>query len=106
MLSANLPEMMEAYFQLVESWLPDCRLNAKKLYGCRGMVTNARSSNTCLMLHWVDWVGETFIAGGGWCAHYFYDYYLHTGDMDFLKNRCVPLLKDVALFYEDILSGT
>ncbi|MEI7902982.1 MAG: glycoside hydrolase N-terminal domain-containing protein, partial [bacterium] len=106
MMSANLPEMMEAYFRLVESWLPDCRVNAKKLYGCRGMVTNARDSNTCLLLHIVDWVGEMFIAGGGWCGHYFYDYYLYAGDREFLKQRCVPLLKEVALFYEDILSGS
>ena len=86
--------------------IPDCRTNARKLYGCRGMVTNARASNTCLLLHTVGWVGEQYIAGGGWLAHFFYDYYLFTGDKEFLENRAVPLMKEVALFYEDLLEGT
>jgi len=106
MLSANLPELMEAYFRLVESWLPDCRLNARKLYGCRGIVTNARASNTCLLLHWGGWPGELYTAGAGWLAHYFHEYYLYTGDREFLRKRVVPLLKEIALFYEDLLAGT
>lgn len=108
MMTANLPELMEPYFRLVESWLPDCRLNARKLYGCRGIVTNARASNNCLLLHWGlgGWVGEQFISGAGWLAHYFYDYYLFTGDRTFLAQRVVPLLKEVALFYEDLLAGS
>jgi len=107
-MSLNLPELMEPYFRLVESWLPDCRLNAKKLYGCRGIVTNARASNNCLLIHWGagGWHADQFIAGAGWLAHYFYDYYLFTGDRDFLAKRTVPLLKEIALFYEDLLSGT
>ena len=105
-MSANLPELMAPYFSLVESWLPDCRLNARKIYGCRGIVTNARASNTCLLLHWVGWVGEQFISGAGWLAHYFYDYTLFTGDREFLRKRTVPLLKEIVLFYEDLLAGT
>jgi len=106
MMSANLPEFMQAYFALVESWLPDCRLNARKLYGCRGIVTNARASNTCLLIHWGRWPGELYIAGAGWLAHYFHDYTLYTGDRAFLAKRVVPLLKEIALFYEDLLAGT
>jgi hypothetical protein len=106
LLSSNLPELMEPYFDLVESWLPDARTNARKLYGCRGIITNARASNTCLLLHWGRWPGEQYIAGAGWLAHYFYDTYLFTGDRSFLAKRVVPLLKETALFYEDLLAGT
>ena len=106
MMSANLPEFMDAYFRLVESWLPDCRTNARKLYGCRGIVTNARASNTCLLLHWGHWPGELYISGAGWLAHYFHEYYLYTGDREFLRKRLVPLLKEIALFYEDLLAGS
>ena len=42
----------------------------------------------------------------GWMSHFFYDYYLYTGDKEFLKKRAVPLLKETALFYEDLLAGT
>lgn len=108
MLSANLPEFMESYFRLVESWLPDCRLNARKVYGCRGVVSNARASNNCLLLHWGKggWVAEQLIGCMGWMAHFFYDYYQFTGDREFLARRAVPLLKETALFYEDLLAGT
>ena len=108
MISANLIEFMESYFRLVESWLPDCRHNAKRVYGCRGVVSNARASNNCLLIHWGEkgWVAEQFIGGLGWMAHFFYDYYLFTGDREFLAKRTVPLLKEIALFYEDLLAGT
>jgi hypothetical protein len=106
MMSCNMPELMESYFSTVESWLPDCRLNAKKLYGCRGIVSNPRASNTCLLLHWGRWPGEQCIGCMGWMAHFFYDYYLFTGDKKHLAKRAIPLLKETALFYEDLLAGT
>jgi alpha-L-fucosidase 2 len=106
LLSCNLPELMHPYFDLVESWLPECRLNARKFYGCGGAMSNARASNTCLLLHWDPWPGEQAISCLGWLAHFFYDYYLFTGDKVFLAERVVPLLQEVVLFYEDLLQGT
>ncbi len=106
LMSCHLPELMESYFRLVESWMPDCRLNARKFYGCRGAVSNARASNVCLLLHWGRWPGEQLISCLGWMAHFFYDYTQFTGDREFLEKRAVPLMKDVALFYEDLLAGT
>jgi len=103
-LSANMLECMEGYFRLIESFVPDCRENARKIYGCRGILTNSRASNNCLMLHWGGgWPGQFWTAGAGWLAHWFYDYYLYTGDRDFLSKRTVPLLKEIAAFYEDFL---
>jgi alpha-L-fucosidase 2 len=104
--SANLPDLMEGYFQTMESFYPEWRLNARRIYGCRGVLCNARASNTCLMLHWGRWPGVFWTAGTGWLASFFADYYFYTGDREFLATRCVPLLKEVALFYEDFLAGT
>jgi hypothetical protein len=42
-------------------------------------------------------------AGAGWAAQFFFDYYLYTGDRDFLLNRALPFMKEAALFYEDFL---
>ena len=106
LLSCGMPDLMESYLDLVESWVPDCRVNAKKFYGCRGIMSNPRASNTCLLLHWGRWPGEQLISCMGWMAHFFYDYYLFTGDREFLAKRAVPLLKETALFYEDLLAGT
>ena len=42
----------------------------------------------------------------GWCVRPFWDHYLVTGDLDFLRKRVVPAYKDLALFYEDFLTVT
>ena len=104
--SANLPELMEGYFRLMESFYPEWRLNAKRIYGCRGVFTNARASNTALELHWGGWQGVFWTAGCGWLASFFSDYADYTGDREFLAKRCVPLLKEIAAFYEDFLIET
>jgi hypothetical protein len=36
----------------------------------------------------------------------FWDHYLTTGDLDFLRKRVVPAYKDLAFFYEDFLTVT
>jgi len=103
-LSANMPELLGAYFNLVESFIPDWRENARKYYGCRGIAAGTRVSNNGLLLHWHErFPGAAWTAGAGWLAHWYYDYYLYTGDRDFLAKRAVPYMKEVALFYEDFL---
>ncbi len=100
-LSGNMPELMLAVFDYYEHMMDDFRENAKKLYGCRGIYIPAPTApGTGLLMHVVPhiihWTGAA-----GWIARHYYDYYLHTADMDFLKNRALPFMKEVALFYED-----
>lgn len=97
---------MEGYFRTMESFYPEWRLNAKRIYGCRGFFSNARASNTCLLLHWGTWDGVFWTAGGGWLASFFSDYAAYTGNRQFLAKRVVPVLKETAQFYEDFLAGT
>ncbi|MFH1568561.1 MAG: glycoside hydrolase family 95-like protein, partial [Gemmatimonadota bacterium] len=47
---------------------------------------------------WTHW-----ISAAGWLGQHFYDYYLFTGDRQFLAERAVPWLAEVARFYEDFL---
>ncbi len=102
-LSGDLPELMEGYYRLVESFIPDWRLNARRIYGGRGVLSNARASNNCLLLHWGGWEGVFWTGGAGWLSHFFYDRYRYTEDRDFLARRVVPLLREVVAFYEDFL---
>jgi hypothetical protein len=104
--SANLPDLMEGYFRTIESYYPEWRINAKRIYGCNGFLSNARASNTCLMLHWGGWEGVFWTAGSGWLASFFNDYAAYSGDRVFLEKRVVPLLKGTAEFYQDFLAGT
>ncbi len=111
-MSGNMTEGMEGFFQTFESHLMDWRTNAKMLFGARGVLAPITSSpNTGLHLHLGPcsgpaWAWECWTAGAGWIASYFYDYYLFTGDREFLAKRAVPLMKEVALFYEDFLVET
>jgi hypothetical protein len=63
------------------------------------------------MLDYAANTGETWphpywLSAGGWCVRPFWDHYLVTGDMDFLRKRVVPAYKDLAMFYEDFLTVT
>ena len=110
----NYLESEMAYFNWVESLLPDCRSNAKNIYGFRGThypIAPSKDSGVFNMFDYADNTGETWphpywISAGGWVVRPFWDHYLVTGDLDFLKNRMVPIYKELALFYEDYLTIT
>ena len=102
-LGGNLPELMSGHFSLVEDAIPDLRRNAKNYYGCRGIMMPPRMSNHGLMLHWGTWPGVYWTGGAGWMTHFFYDYYLHTGDREFLAKRVAPLVRETCLFLRDFV---
>jgi alpha-L-fucosidase 2 len=103
-----------AYFDWIESLVPDYHTNAKNIYGMRGAhypIAPSKDSGVFNMFDYADNTGETWphpywISAGGWVLRPFWDHYLVTGDLDFLRNRMVPLYKDLALFYEDFLTVT
>jgi len=103
-----------AYFDWVESLTPDYHSNAKNIYGMRGAhypIAPSKDSGVFNMYDYADNTGETWphpywISAGGWVVRPFWDHYLVTGDLDFLRNRMVPIYKDIALFYEDFLTVT
>ena len=105
--SGNMAECLTGYFKLMESFMPDFRINARKLYGCRGILSGSRASNTGIHLHWDGgWPGEVWTPGAPWLAHWFYDYYQYSGDKTFLREHALPWMKECALFYEDFLKDT
>ncbi|HUW18166.1 MAG TPA: glycoside hydrolase family 95 protein [Sedimentisphaerales bacterium] len=98
-LPGNMAEILLPYIDYYESMLDDFRANARNIAGCRGIL--AAGSGTTHGLAGLDWCCWT--AGAGWLAQLFYDYWLFTGDRDFLEKRAVPFMREVALFYEDFL---
>jgi alpha-L-fucosidase 2 len=99
-LPGSLGEAALPLFDYFEGQLDTFRENARNVFGCRGilvpiaMTTHGRE----IPCTWSNWT-----AAAGWLGQHFYDYYLFTGDLEFLKNRAIPWLKEVALFYEDFL---
>ena len=107
-------EGMEAYFNWMESLAPDFRGNAKNIFGMRGAhyaLTPTKESGVDTHFDYAPSTGEIWphpywLSAGGWCVRPFWDHYLVTGDLEFLRNRVVPAYKDLALFYEDFLTLT
>ncbi len=103
-LMGNMPELMLAYTSYIESIVPWLEINAKHMFGARGVVLPSRSTtngfNNALA---EDFAGGFWVAGAGWAAHFFYDYYLYTGDRKFLAEHALPFMEKAALFFEDYL---
>ena len=103
-LPGNMPELAQSYFNLIESFVDDWKMNARLLYGCRGILSSPRSTTSGLTKHFCeDFPMMFWTAGAGWLTQMFYDYWQFTGDDAFLKDHTVPVLKEIALFYEDFL---
>ncbi len=108
----NLPECADALFGYLDRCLPAARLAARNLYGCNGifipLTTGAWSR--CLKTEpggfdlrkerggWDEWTGAA-----AWLAQHYWWHYGFSGDVEFLRERAYPFMKEVALFYEDFL---
>ena len=104
MLCANMPEMMLPLFDMLERHMDDFRLNAEKLYNAGGIHVPSRMSSHGLNNHFdAIWPMTFWTAGAGWYSMFYYDYYLHTGDMEFLTGRALPFMEEAVAFYEDFL---
>lgn len=98
----NLPEAMDSYFGWIETLYPDWERNAQQLYGARGYMGAIAHGwrHGSAIAGWQGWTGAS-----GWLGAYFWQHYLFTADREFLAERVVPLLENVALFYQDFLDG-
>ncbi|TWT78877.1 hypothetical protein CA13_02740 [Planctomycetes bacterium CA13] len=100
-----LPEALNAYLSLIEEISPTWEINAKNIYGCRGIISGARTAGReNYHTHFGKWPGHCWTAGAAWLIYPLYEYYLVTGDMEFLKKHALPLMEKVVLFHEDFLT--
>lgn len=104
LLMGNTPELMLAYTSYIESIVPYLELNAQRIFGARGVVLPSRSTTNGFNNSFAPrFAGAFWVAGAPWAAHFFYDYYLHTGDRTFLVEHALPFMEKAALFFEDYL---
>lgn len=99
----GLAELMKPMFNHYRSLMDTFRDNARKLYGCEGIFIPAGTTPgigvpTQIVPVILNWTGAA-----GWLAAHYYDYYLFTGDMDFLKEEAIPFMLEAATFYEQFL---
>jgi len=100
--AANMAETTEALFGFMERLVESGRKAARILYGCRGIVfplqTDAWSVATPESHGWGVWTGTA-----PWLAQHMWWRYEYGGDVEFLRNRAYPFIKECALFYQDYL---
>ncbi len=104
--TGNMPEAMEGYFNINEVWVPDFETNATKLLGCRGLLAcgNTPGLSSGLMASINDYYPYHYATGEeAWLLYPFWEYYLTTGDLEFLKHRLYPMLVKMGEFYQDFL---
>ena len=100
-LPGGLEESIMAFYDYFDAHMDEFRYNAKQLWGCDGIyIPPFMSPDSGVMRHTAAHV-INWSDAAGWLASFYYDYYLFTGDTEFLKERAIPFMKEVALFYED-----
>lgn len=104
-LQSNTPELMLPLFDRLESFMDAFKVNARELFDCRGIHVPSRFSTHGLNNHFdATWPMTFWTAGAAWYSMFYYDYYLYTGDIDFLRDRALPFMEQSTLFYEDFLT--
>lgn len=98
-LSSLVPGLFRHYGKLME----DFRDNARKLYGCRGILIPAATTPgigqpTQIVPVILNWTGAA-----GWLASHYYEHFRYTGDERFLKQEALPFMVEALRFYEDFL---
>jgi alpha-L-fucosidase 2 len=104
----GLPEVMETYFKFYESKFEDFRLNAKNLFGAGGVLGSVHCDYDTGRFYQFSktYPHYCWTACLGWIYNEFWGHYMVTGDKDFLRDRIVPGLKEIARFYLDFLTDT
>ena len=99
---ANLSEMGQPLFKMIEELSQSGRATARTMYGCRGWMAHHNTDiwRCTGMIDGAFWGG--WPNGGGWLSTHLWEHYLYTGDRDFLE-RVYPVLKGAADFYLDYL---
>ena len=104
MLMGNTPELMLAYTSYIESLVPYMELNARRIFGARGIVLPSRTSTNGFNNAFAqNFAGAFWVGGAPWAAHFFYDYYLYTGDQKYLAEHALPFMERAVVFFEDYL---
>lgn len=99
----NLRESLIPVFDYFDGMLEEYREVARKVFGCRGIVIHGYSCpgmgkiavNVPVITNWTG--------AAAWIGSFYYRYARSCKDAEFIKNRAIPFLREVCLFYRDFL---
>ena len=100
----NLSELNQSLFDFTDRLIERGKILANKQYGFNGAVVHhatdlwAAPWMRAEKPYWGSW-----IHGGGWLSHHYWEHFRFTQVTLFLKERAFPAIKEFALFYKDWL---
>ena len=98
----GLPECHESLFNFIEKLLPQAHHSANQL-GCRGAYLGVSTDIWKYTCFYGEFSYGMWVMGLAWCSRHFMDHYFFSGDLRFLKERALPLLRECSLFFVDWL---
>ena len=105
LLPTNHAELLEPWFRLLRDSREKLLAFTKGFYGTEGTAyPHAISNSGAVIASYVTLNGTQMnVSTAGESVKYCWDYYAHTGDLDFLREVGYPILKDAAAFYHAYL---
>ncbi|NLZ37736.1 MAG: hypothetical protein GX897_09750 [Clostridiales bacterium] len=97
--AAGHPELLETYYNFRISQLPQAQHFARKIKGTSG----AFYTDVCDSLGRMDTGTDLNCTCGAQIALSLYNHYLYSGDESYLNEKALPIMKEVAAFYLDML---
>lgn len=99
--SCNLSECHNPLFELIKKMVPNGRITAERMYGCRGFMAHHNTDiwgDTVTQDHWIP--GSYWVMGAAWLCTHQWTHYEYTQDLDFLKES-FPIMREAAQFFLD-----
>ncbi|NLX05894.1 MAG: hypothetical protein GXY33_12210 [Phycisphaerae bacterium] len=97
---AALPECNLALFNQMDRFVETGRSNAAKMAGCAGILFYGIAGGDSMV--WSR-QGPFWSGAAAWIAQHYWTHYEYTMDLDFLRERAYPFIREVGLFYRDFL---
>lgn len=98
----GLKEVSDVLFEYLECLIPKAQEAAKRIYGCRGIFIPITTScwPECFKVE-PGW--DEMVSVAAWFSQHYWWRYDFYRDLEFLKNKAYPFLREAALFYLDYL---
>jgi alpha-L-fucosidase 2 len=99
----NLGELAEPFIDFIDAMRPDARRTAKEVYGMKGIVAHYTTD----VWHYTEPLGAIgygmWPMGIAWSCQNIWDHYQFGGDVEYLRTKSYPIMKEAAEFCMDWL---
>jgi len=94
----NMGELQLPFVDFIDAMRPEARRTAKEVYGLKGIVAHYTTD----VWHYTEPMGALgygmWPMGIAWSCQNIWDHYMFGGDIDYLRNKAYPIMKEAAEF--------